>query len=193
VRRFRRLLGLTVAAGVALGVLAGCHVGGSSGPDTAPPAVTVTEHASPQPTRTLLRGFHTLRAGRSATIEGAGGAAMFIKAAGPSVSRNRLSPSYGYAPAHGYYITFKITIKDVGSSPIVIQRLDFWVVVPGLGKINTNEGNAPFSGSPRQLDTTELTSGGHVSNNLTFDVSHPSGTLYYGPGGHKPTIAWRFS
>jgi hypothetical protein len=177
--------------------VAGCNAGGST-PAGTPPTITttITKTASPQPTKTVIRGFHTLRPGQSETLQGADGAAMFIKVSGPSVSTTRLSPTYGYAPLHGYYVTFTIKIKDVGTTPIVIKRLDFWVKTPGLGRINTNDGNAFVSGSSRQLDTTELTPGAAVvstiSNDLTFDVSHPSGTLYYGPGGKKPTVAWRF-
>jgi hypothetical protein len=157
---------------------------------------TITKTASPQPTKTVVRTFQLLHMGEAETLQSKSGA-MYIKVSGPSVSTTRLSATYGYPPSHGYYVTFKIKIKDVGSTPIVIQRLDFWMHTPGLGRINTNEGTSFVSGSPRQLDTTELTPGAAVlstiSNNLTFDVSHPSGTLYYGPGGKKPTVAWRFS
>jgi hypothetical protein len=195
----RNVMARAAVAAAALAMAAACNSGSSAdGPGTGPTTTTtVTKHASPQPTKTVIRGFHVLTSGQSATLQGAGGAAMFIKVSGPSVSTTRLSPSYGYPPEHGYFITFKIKIKDVGSTAIVIHRLDFWVRTPGLGRINTNDGSAFVSGSPRQLDTTELTPGSAVystiSNNLTFDVSHPTGTLYYGPGGHHPTVAWRFS
>jgi hypothetical protein len=137
------------------GVAAGCKAGGSAAPGTAPTInTTTTRTASPQPTKTIIRGFRTLRPGDSETLHGSGGAAMFIKASGPSVSTTRLSPSYGYPPSHGYYVTFRIKIKDVGSTPIIIHRLDFWVKTPGLGRINTNDGTAFVSGSSSQLDTT---------------------------------------
>jgi hypothetical protein len=186
----------SIAAG-ALIVLAGCTAGSSSPQSQPTVQQTITKTAAPKPTKTVVRSFQLLRVGASETLQSKSGAAMFIQASGPSVSTNRLSKTYGYVPSHGYYVTFKIKIKDVGSTPIVIQRLDFWLKTPGLGKITTNDGTAPVSGSPRQLDTTELTPGktivSTVSNNLTFDVSHPSGTLYYGPGGKKPTVAWRFA
>lgn len=178
-------------------LLAGCGPNSSSPPGSPVVRTTITKTASPHPTKTVVRSFRLLRTGESETLQSKSGAAMFIKVAGPSVSTTRLSSTYGYPPSHGYFVTFKIKIKDVGSTPIVIQRLDFWVRTPGLGRVNTNDGTAFVSGSPSQLDTTELTPGASVvstiSNNLTFDVSHPSGTLYYGPGGKKPTVAWKFS
>lgn len=182
------------AAVAALSLVAGCHAGGSSAPQPGQTVNTeITKHPSPKPTKTIVRGFRTLRSGEAERLQAANGAAMVIKVSGPSVSTTRLSSSYGYPPEHGYYVTFKIRIKDVGPTPIVIQRLDFWVRSSGLGKITTNDGAAPYSGSPSQLDTTEITHGESVSNNLTFDVARPSGTVYYGPGGKRPTVAWRFS
>lgn len=152
----------------------------------------VTKSAKPQPTRTRVRNYPTYPAGQTGTIAvPSQGASMTITAGVPSVSRNRLSPTYGYPPEHGYYVTFPLVIKNTGQASLLIERLDFYVKTPGLGKVNTNEGAAPYSGSPRQLDSTLLAPGKQLRNNLTFDVSDPKGTFYYAPGG-KPSIAWTF-
>jgi len=157
-----------------------------------PSTVVITKTPSPQPTRTVVKGYPTYRAGKTGMIVVASeGASMTIKAGVPKVSRTRLSPGYGYPPAHGYYVTFPLVITNSGHASLLIERLDFYVKTPGLGKVTTNEGNAPVSGSPQQLDSTLLAAGKTVSNNLTFDVSHPTGTFYYAPGG-KPSIAWTF-
>jgi hypothetical protein len=178
-----------LAAGLAAAGCTSTQTVGAPGPST---TTTVAHTPKGRATKVILRGFHTLRAGQSGEIIAAHGAEMKIKASIPKASTTRLSPSYGYSPQHGYYVTFRISVANTGSQQLVIERLDFWVNTPGLGKVTTNSGNAPFSGSPTQLDTTLLTPGQKVSNNLTFDVSHPSGTLVYGPGG-KPSVAWRFS
>jgi hypothetical protein len=64
-------------------------------------------------------------------------------------------------------------------------------MTPGARKTTTDEGNAPFSGSASQLDSTELTAGQDVTNDLTFDVAEPTGTLFYGPNDRKE-LAWTF-
>lgn len=116
---------------------------------------------------------------------------MLIRVGKPRVSTTRLSPSYGDNPIHGYFVNFPIKILNIGTRPLILERLDFYVDTPGLGKVNTNEGAAPYSGAPRQLDTTELEKGQSISNFLAFDVSTPHGKFIYGPGG-KTSVAWRF-
>lgn len=153
----------------------------------------ITRTATPQPTRTIVKSYPTYQAGQTGTIAvPSQGASLTITAGVPSVSKNRLSPTYGYPPEHGYYVTFPLVIKNTGQAQLLIERLDFYVKTPGLGKITTNDGAAPYSGSPQQLDTTLLAAGKTLRKPLTFDVSTPSGTFYYAPGG-KPSIAWTFS
>lgn len=185
---------MTRSAAVALAVVAlasGCQVGHTT-TEPGPTTTTYITH-TPHPHRTtIIKGYRTFGAGTTGSIGvPSQGAAMVITAKVPSVSRNRLSPTYGYPPAHGYYVTFPLIIKNTGQQSLLIERLDFYVKTPGLGKITTNDGNAPYSGSPRQLDSTLLAPGKTLSNNLTFDVSRPRGTFYYAPGG-KPSIAWTF-
>ncbi|MGN6473423.1 MAG: hypothetical protein ACTHK4_07215 [Mycobacteriales bacterium] len=154
---------------------------------------TTTTRTTASPTIKVVTGHHVLRIGQVAQIGTAGGsAAALIKIGKPKVSRTRLSSSYGYAPAHGYYVNFPIKVYNDGKKPLVVDRLDFWVVVPGQGKVNTNQGNSPFSGASQQLDTTELESGQGVSNYLAFDVSSTHGTFVYGPGGKKVSVSWRY-
>ncbi len=180
------MIGLAVAA-----LSSGCKTGVTTTPG--PTTTTFITHTpGPQPTQTLVKGYPRYQAGRTATIAvPSQGASLTIKAGVPSVSRTRLSSGYGYPPAHGYYVTFPLVINNTGHASLLIERLDFYVKTPGLGKVTTNDGNAPYSGSPQQLDSTLLAPGKKLSNNLTFDVSNPSGTFYYAPGG-KPSIAWRF-
>lgn len=155
------------------------------------PGKTVTHSPHPQPTQTIHKGYPTVTQGTTTTITAQGGYALTMSAGAPSVSKTRLSPNYGYAPEHGYYITFPLNIKNTGQAPLLIERLDFYVKIPGEGKITTNDGAAPYSGAPQQLDTTPLAPGNKLKNKLTFDVSKTKGTLYYAPGG-KPSIAWTF-
>lgn len=164
---------------------------GSSGQPPTTPNPSKSTPAKPGP-HIPTKGHRTLQPGQVAQIGTAGqGAAMLIKVGKPKVSRTRLSPSYGDNPIHGYFVNFRIKIFNIGQKPLLVDRLDFWVDTPGLGKVNTNEGAAPFSGASRQLDTTELEKGQGVNNFLAFDVSTPHGKFVYGPGG-KTSVAWRF-
>jgi hypothetical protein len=186
-----RVLGLVAA----LALTAACNPFSSSTKESPGPTVTTTTttHTTSKPTIKVYSPNHVLRIGQVAQIGKVGqGAAALIKILPPRVSRTRLSPTYGYAPAHGYYVNFLIKVYNDGKKPLLIDRLDFWVVTPGSGKENTNAGNSPFSGAPRQLDTTELESGQGVKNYLAFDVSVPHGTFSYGPGGKKASVTWRF-
>lgn len=140
----------------------------------------------------ITKSTHTVPIGTPVQIGTAGrGVAALMKMEKPKVSRNRLSKGYGYPPARGYYVTFPVKILNDGEDSLVIDRLDFFVRIPGHGKTNTDGGNAPYSGAKVQLDTTPLTTGESVSNFLTFDVSVPHGKFVYGPGG-KVSVAWRF-
>jgi hypothetical protein len=135
---------------------------------------------------------HPLKLGQVAQLgTGGKGAAALMKVSKPKVSRTRLSPSYGDNPVHGYFVNFPIKILNIGKRLLFVKRLDFYVKIPGQGTVNTDQGAAPYSGAPEQLDTTELDSGQTVSNFLAFDVSSPHGKFIYGPGG-KPSVVWRF-
>ena len=136
-----------VLAGVAL-LATGCHIGrhktiGVPGPDT-----TITHSLSPDPTKTVIKRYPTYPAGATATINvPQEHASLTITAGAPSKSTTRLSPTYGYAPSHGYYVTFPLTIKNTGQASLLIERLDFYVKTPGLGKITTNDGNLSSAAS----------------------------------------------
>jgi hypothetical protein len=156
------------------------------------PTVTTTSTHHTKTTIIVVKGFRTLRIGQAAQLGTAGqAAAELIKIGKPSVSRTRLS-SYADDPEHGYFITFPIKIYNDGTAPLLVNRLDVWVKVPGQGVVNNNGGAAPFSGAPRQLDTTELEGGQGVSNVMTFDVSSTHGTFFYGPGGKHAELAWKY-
>jgi hypothetical protein len=192
-----RRVGRVRAVGVlaALAMTAACNPFGSSAKESPGPTITTTTttHRPSHPNIKVVTGHNTVRIGQVVQIGKAGGhAAALIKIGKPRVSRTRLSSSYGYAPAHGYYLNFPIKMYNDGKAPLLVDRLDFWVEVPGLGKINTNDGNSPFSGASQQLDTTELESGQGVSNYLAFDVSSTHGKFVYGPGGKKASVFWRY-
>jgi hypothetical protein len=155
------------------------------------PTVTTTS-TNHKTTIVVIHKFKTLKIATAAQIGTAGAnAGELIKIGKPTVSRSRLS-SYADDPEHGYFVTFPIKIYNDGKDPLVVNRLDFWVRVPGEGNINNNDGTAPFSGAHRQLDTTELESGQGVSNIMTFDVSSTHGTFLYGPGGKHAELGWKY-
>jgi hypothetical protein len=188
-----RIAALIVSAGA---LLSACNAGARQVKTVIGPTIRTTTTSRPgnsrQPTTTVVRGYHTYVAGQTGLIDSPSQhAAMAITVGPPSRSTTRLSPTYGYSPRFGHYVTFRLTIHNTGKAPIVLQRLDFWVTTPGTHKTTTNDGNSPYSGSGSQLDNTELTAGEHVTNDLTFDVANPTGTLYYAPGGHKE-LAWTF-
>jgi hypothetical protein len=171
--------------------LAGCGVATQTKSD---PTVTTTSTRTtrPHPVKTVVRNYRTYRAGQTGILNSPQQhASLHVAVSAPSVATTSLSKSYGYPPANGHYVTFRLTITNTGRVPVLIRRLDFWVQTPGAARTTTDEGNAPYSGSGTQLDTTQLNPGDRVSNNLTFDVTHPTGTLFYGPGGHR-ALAWTF-
>ncbi|HVS68657.1 MAG TPA: hypothetical protein VHE56_08910 [Mycobacteriales bacterium] len=186
----RRLPVLGVIAALALTAACG---GGSSPKGAGKPNPTTTKSTAGKPgPHYVSKGNRTLQVKQVAQIGTPGkGVAMLMKIGKPRVSRTHLSPSYGDNPIHGYFVNFPVKIYNDGVKPVLIDRLNFWVDTPGLGKVNTNEGASPYSGAKTQLDTTELASGQGVSNFLTFDVSTPHGKFVYGPH-NKLTVAWRF-
>jgi hypothetical protein len=178
----RAALLLAVAASTAA-----CNLSGSSGGGPQPTITTTHTHQ----TVVIVKRHQVLNVGDTAELGTPGQAAAATMTVGkPKISTKALS-SYAYAPEYGYYVTFPITIVDTGQQTIVINRLDFWVDTPGLGRENNNGGHAPFSGAHTQLDTTPLSPGDRVHNYLTFDVSHPTGTFVYGPN-HRLSVSWRF-
>lgn len=186
--RLARVLALVAA----LTLTAACNPFSSSKDNGPSPTVTVTTTHGTKTKAIVIYKFRTLHVGQVAQLGTAGsGAAVLIKIGKPRVATGPLSNDYGYAPAHGYYVNFPIQMFDDGATSVLVNRLDFWVKVPGEGKINTNDGNSPVSGAHQQLDTTELEPGQSVSKPLAFDVSSPHGTFFYGPHG-KPNVAWKY-
>jgi hypothetical protein len=187
--RTLRAAALVAAASIGLG---GCALTASSTPSRPVVAKVIRHHRVSTAVRVVVRNFRTYAVGQTGVMNSSSQhASLRITVGSPSLSTTRLSKTYGYPPRHGHYVTFRLMIGNTGQVPIEIQRLDFWVRTPGLPKSTTDGGNAPFSGSGSQLDTTELSPGQSVSNDLTFDVAQPTGTLFYAPGGH-PALAWTF-
>jgi hypothetical protein len=185
---------LRVAGVVAALVLTAAACGGGSADPRSglKPTHTKSGSAKPKPGPHFPQKGHPLKLGQVAQLGvGGKGAAALIKVSKPKVSRTRLSSSYGDNPVHGYFVNFPIKVLNIGKRPLMINRLDFYVKIRGLGKVNTDQGAAPYSGAPEQLDTTELDKGQAVSNFLAFDVSTPHGKFIYGPEG-KTSAVWRF-
>ena len=182
----RRVAGLFVA-GLLL-VSAGCRAHPVAG------AATPTDSATsplPRPTITVTRSAYVLTAGEMTDFTAQAGVSLRLTASKPRVSRGRLSSSYGYAPAHGYYVTFTLTIVNTGSQPVDLGPPNFHVRIPGEGVVTAYDGNAPYSGAPQQLDSTELDPGDRVRAPLTFDVRRPHGVLMYLPD-RTAAVTWRF-
>jgi predicted small lipoprotein YifL len=154
---------------------------------TLPPSATPT----PQPTHTIVHAFRRYAAGQTAGIEAQTGVSLTVTVSKPAISRTSLSRSHGYPPQHGYYLTFHLDIVDTGSQPVVLSPRDFVVLMPHQGTVTSYDGNSPYSGASRQLDTTELEPGGHDRAPLTFDVRATHGRFDYRPG-KKPVAVWTF-
>ena len=155
---------------------------------TLPPTVTTP---SPQPPRTVVRAFHRYSAGQTANLRAQAGVALRITVSHPSVSRTSLSSSHGYPPQHGYYLTFHLVVRNIGSQPVEVGPHDFVVRMPGQGTVTSYDGNSPYSGANRQLDTTELAPGETDRAPLTFDVRGRHGRFDYRPGGTTLAV-WSF-
>jgi hypothetical protein len=148
--------------------------------------------ARPVPSTTIFHSHHVYAVGQTGVLDSPSQhAGLRVEVAPPSRSRRPLSSHYGDPPKFGRFVTFRLTFRNTGLVPVEIRRLDFWVRTPGARRTTTNDGNAPFSGASRQLDTTELEPGRTLTNDLTFDVADPTGTLFYAPEG-RPALAWTF-
>jgi hypothetical protein len=154
-------------------------------------APTTSDSPTPAPTITVTKAAHTLDAGATTDFTAQAGASLRLTASRPRVSRGRLSPSYGYPPARGYYVTFALTIVNTGSQPVDLGPPNFHVRITGEGVVTAYDGNAPYSGASRQLDSTELAPGESVRAPLTFDVRRPHGVLMYLPD-RSAAVTWQF-
>lgn len=145
----------------------------------------------PRPTVTVTRSAHSLLVGATTDFDAQAGVSLRLTASRPQVSRTRLSSSYGYGPAHGYYVTFDLTIVNTGTEPVDMGPPNFHVRIPGEGVVTAYDGNAAYSGASRQLDNTELAPGESLRAPLTFDVRRPHGVLMYLPD-RSAAVTWRF-
>lgn len=168
-------------------VLAGCAVH----PAAAPPPQDSAGSPSPRPTITTTLAARELPAGAGTDFTAQAGVSLRLTASKPRVSRTRLSASYGSAPAHGYYVTFTLTIVNTGTRPVDLGPPNFHLRIPHEGIVTAYDGNAPYSGAPTQLDSTELAPGERLRAPLTFDVRHPHGTLEYLPD-RSAAVVWSF-
>lgn len=143
------------------------------------PAPAPVKPLCPQP----MGGTITLR-------DPATGASLRLTVGHPSVSTTSLSSSYGDPPRHGLYVTVHVRLVDTGNQPVTIGPADFYVHQPGRADTTTNDGNAPYSGASRALDSTAADPGETVTGPLTFDLADRHGLLVYAPAA-KPTCGWR--
>lgn len=179
----------------AVTVLAGCLVllGTGCADSSAPaqPGTRSSARTTPAPTRTVIAGARVYPAGATAVIRAQAGVGLRLRASAPRVSRTSLSSSYGYPPARGYYVTFRLVVVNTGRRPISLAPRDFVVRIPGRGQVTSYDGNAPYSGAGAQLDATVVDAGQRVAAPLTFDVSRPHGRLAFAPDGSAAAI-WTF-
>ena len=139
----------------------------------------------------MVHAFHRYAAGETAVVQGQPGVSIRLTVSRPAVSRGSLSSSHGYPPQHGHYLTFHLVIANTGTKPVALGPRDFLVRIPNQGKVTSYDGNAPYSGASRQLDTTELEPGDIDRAPLTFDVRATHGRFDYRPG--RVTVAvWNF-
>jgi hypothetical protein len=141
--------------------------------------------------RTVVHAFHHYVAGQTARIEAQAGVSLRLSVSRPAVSTTSLSSSHGYPPKHGYYLTFHLTVANTGSQPVVIGPRDFVVHMRGQGTVTSYDGNSPYSGANKQLDTTELEPGDTDRAPLTFDVRARHGRFDYRAGGTTVAV-WTF-
>lgn len=141
--------------------------------------------------RTVIRDSRVIAAGRTAIVRASHGIVLRLRVSRPAVSRSRLSPSYGYPPARGYYLTFQVVIANAGRQRVDLGPGDFVVHTIRQARVTSYDGNSPYSGASRQLDNTELDPGQQVSAPLTFDVSVTHGRLAFVPD-RSPAVVWRF-
>jgi hypothetical protein len=159
--------------------------------------LTVTTSARPGGVRVVAR-VQTTHAGRSVEllhaqrVHGRRLQVDLVMTAGrPTVSHTALS-SYAYAPAHGSYLTFQLSIRNRGQVTVLVKPTDFFVDVgDGETHVTSYDGNAAYSGAHQQLDPTALQPGQTVSKPLTYDAGATHGVLTYAPE-RKPAIRWRF-
>ena len=155
---------------------------------TLPPGVT---NPSATPQRTVVHAFHRYAAGQSATLSAQRGVSVRLTVSRPQASATSLSRSHGYPPQHGYYLTFHLAVTNTGNQPVEVNPGDFVVHIPQQGTVTSYDGNSPYSGASRQLDTTEIEPGDTDRAPLTFDVRSKHGRFDYRPGG--TTVAgWAF-
>lgn len=154
---------------------------------TQPPIISV----SPRPAQTIVHAFHRNHVGQTTTVQAQSGVSLRLTVSRPSVSTTRLSKSYGYPPQHRYYLTFHLVIANTGSQPVQLGPRDFVVRMPGQGSVSSYDGNSPYSGAHRQLDTTELEPGDTDRAPLTYDVIGKHGRFDYRPGGTTVAV-WTF-
>jgi hypothetical protein len=146
---------------------------------------------SPHPTKTVLHAFRHYIAGQTAHIDAQSGVSLMLTVSRPDVSTTSLSRSHGYPPQHGNYLTFHLVIRNTGSQPVIVNPSDFVVHIQRQGTVTSYDGNSPYSGASRQLDTTELEPGDTDRAPMTFDVRARHGRFDYRPG-RKPVAVWRF-
>jgi hypothetical protein len=174
-----------LAALLLSGVTTGCA--GSSAPTSDDRASSST----PAPTRTVISNAHVYRVGETAVIRAQAGVGLRLRAAAPAVSRTSLSSSYGYPPQHGYYLTFRLVVVNTGRRTISLSPRDFYLRIPGRGRVTSYDGNSPYSGASAQLDATELDAGQRLAAPLTFDVGRRHGRLAFAPDGSAAAV-WTY-
>jgi hypothetical protein len=172
-------------------LLAGCAGPSGRSPSTSPLASSAGRSQPPAPVRTIVRNSRVVPAGRSADVTAQDGIAVRLTVSKPSLSRTRLSSSYGYPPARGYYVTFHIAVVNTGTQTVALGPSNFYVRTSRQARVTSYDGNSPYSGASRQLDRTELDPGQRLNAPLTFDVSVTHGRLAFAPD-RTAAVVWTY-
>jgi hypothetical protein len=114
-----------------------------------------------------------------------------------NVTTQPADPSFGQAPANGYYVVIHVsaTADPSYTSGFSVNALDFYAKVAGQ-HFNYGDGNsfeALSNGQTNQDITATLAAGETSSGWLAFDVPRPHGFIVYAPNFNgQPLAEWHF-
>jgi hypothetical protein len=162
---------------------------------TGVPAATVSSPPAPTPT---AQDFTNLAPGTPVLITQDGGDAAAVNVKKITVTTTPADPSYGSAPANGYYVIVKVsatTLPDF-TKGFDINALDFYALDGAGNQSQEGNGNAfdALSNSQSNTDITATLGAGQTSTGWeAFDVSSPHGTIVYAPNfDGQPLGSWKF-
>jgi hypothetical protein len=114
-----------------------------------------------------------------------------------TVTTQPADPSFGSAPANGYYVIVKVsaTADPSYTSGFEVNSLDFYALEGGhqYSEGNGNAFQALSNGQSNQDITATLGAGNTSSGWIAFDVPRPHGYIVYAPNfDGQPLAEWHF-